>query len=61
MSTLSDMKKIREAVRDLDAITPGDEEANHGTADAILLRFVPTEVREAWERAEERDGGWWYA
>lgn len=50
-----------EAVAALDAIQPGDAEANHGEAESILLRVVPVEVAEAYGRAEDRDRGWWYA
>jgi hypothetical protein len=54
-------EKVARAVDGLDAIKPGGPEANHLKADAILLEFVPEEVRQAFDRAESRDGGWWWA
>ena len=59
MKTTQQMTKA-EAVRRLDALDGGDPEADHGDADAILLEFVPPEVRRAWTRARERVG-FWYA
>lgn len=50
-----------EAIARLDALTSGDPEANHQSADTILLRTVPQEVADAWLRAEDRDKEWWYA
>lgn len=46
------------AVAELDALTTGDPESAHGEADGVLLRFVPSEVREAWQRAHDRIGFW---
>ena len=53
--------KPEEAVVALDAIAAGDNEVAHGSADDILLAVAPPEVAEAWRRAEERVGGFWYA
>lgn len=50
-----------QAIAELDAIQAGDGEANHSRADGILLRTVPVEVEEAWQRAHDRDGEWWWA
>ena len=50
-----------EAVKRLDAIDGGDTETAHADADDILLAVVPPEVREAWNRANERAQGFWYA
>ena len=50
-----------EAVKALDEIQPGDPEESHGRADGILLASVPPEVAEAYHRAVEREGRWWYA
>ena len=49
-----------EAVRQLDELNY-DPESGHQAADDILLRTVPAEVAEAWDRAAARCGGWWYA
>ena len=50
-----------EAVRKLDALE-GDQEAAHGDADDILLRYLKhhdaKEIADAWERACERVGFW---
>ena len=54
-------EKIADAVARLDALEPGDAEVNHGRAEAIVMEFVPKEVRRAYARAEDRDGGWWFA
>ena len=49
-----------EAIQALDAIDD-DPETAHRDADIILLSFVPSEVREAYERTQTRSKGWWYA
>jgi hypothetical protein len=51
----------REAVRALQAIDPGDQEAAHDEADKILLAAVPPSVRAAYQDLVERSGGFWYA
>ena len=51
---------IEEAVAKLDALEKYDAESAHIAADDVLLLMVPPEVREAWERAQERIG-FWYA
>lgn len=45
----------------LDAIEPGDPEAAHGAADAILLDAMTPAIRDAYDRLVERVGAWWYA
>lgn len=50
-----------EAVQALDALPGRDAEGEHGTAENILLAFVPAEVRDAYQRAAARAGGYWYA
>jgi hypothetical protein len=55
---------VEEAVAKLDALeTPGhrDSEGSHSEADDILLAVVPVEVREAYERVQDRADGWWFA
>lgn len=49
-----------EAIAALDAIN-GDPETMHVKADEVLLKFVPPAIREAYERAVERSGDWWFA
>ena len=60
---MSERKRMtpEEAVAALDAIKPGDPESSHTAADGILLAVVPPEVADAFDRAEARDGGWWWA
>ena len=53
-------EEIAEAIEELDALD-GDQESAHGKADDILLNLVPSEVAEAWCRARDRVGGFWYA
>jgi hypothetical protein len=50
-----------EVVAALDAIEPGDKECAHGDADDLLVIAAPPAVREAYIRAYERLGGFWYA
>lgn len=47
-----------EAVAALDAMSVADPEAAHGEADEILLKLVPDEVREAYQRLVAR-APWW--
>ena len=62
MSEVTETLTTEQAVEALDAITAGDPEASHGRADDVLLLCVPAEVREAYDRLVEREGGrWWYA
>lgn len=51
----------KQAVEALDALTGGDVEVDHYKADAILLEYVPENVRLAYERVQERAADWWYA
>jgi len=51
---------VLDAVERLDALTDADTEAAHIDADAVLLEFVPDEVKSAYIRARER-AGFWYA
>lgn len=51
----------QEAVRRLDALTGADPEADHSAADDILSAFAPREVQAAYDAAESRANGWWYA
>lgn len=57
--------KTERAVAALDALTGEDPESDHNAADWVLLRMVPPEVREAYERlAGSRGDGtgrasWW--
>jgi|LGOV01.1.fsa_nt_gb hypothetical protein len=53
----SEKQMITEAVSDLKELQKSlDPEAAHSDADKILLRFVPQEVREEWEKIDK-----WYA
>ena len=52
---------IEDAVAALDAINTADPEEAHCDADRVLLEFVPVEVQEAYARAVQRAGDWWYA
>lgn len=52
------MTRIQRAVADLDEINAGDPEVAHSQADAVLLRFVPEAIREAYGRVQER-ADWW--
>lgn len=38
-----------------------DQEEAHGKADDLLLEYVPETVKEAYEAACSRVGGFWYA
>ena len=59
---MSDALTPEQAIEALDAIRPGDPEHSHIEADEVLLRCVPVEVREAYDRLVEREGGrWWFA
>ena len=49
-----------EAIAALDRLST-DSEVAHSAADDILVSVVPPKVREAYERAKDRCGGWWYA
>ena len=51
----------KEAIAALDALKGDDPEGDHCEADEILLAVVPPTVKQAYERAEFRAGGWWYA
>jgi hypothetical protein len=52
---------IDEAVEKLDSLSKhGDTESDHGFADDILLKFVPQEIADAYNRARDRVG-FWYA
>ena len=51
----------QEAVRKLDALTGADPERDHLDADDILYAFAPREVKDAYDAAETRANGWWYA
>lgn len=54
------MGRKRQIVAALDAIN-SDQEIAHCEADALLYKAAPIEVREAYDRALERTGPWWYA
>lgn len=56
-----DSMNDEEAIAALDAIKPGDPEGAHSDADDALLALVSDAVRDAWIRARERVGGFWYA
>jgi hypothetical protein len=53
------------AVAALDALTGGDTEVDHANADDLLITFLRDidhgAVADAWEKASDRAGGWWYA
>lgn len=53
-------KKEKEAISMLDKLN-SDPETAHYAADEIVLAVVSQEVKDAYERAVERAGGWWYA
>lgn len=46
------------AIAALDTIDPSDPEAAHGEADAILLAYVPTELRDAYNRLVAATAFW---
>lgn len=54
-----------EAIHRLDDIAAGDTERSHIKADEILLNFLRdngfAKVADAYERVENREGGFWYA
>jgi hypothetical protein len=54
-----------EAVEALKALDTWDRESVHCEADDILLKFLEAngfgDVAEAWNAADERCGGFWYA
>ena len=50
---------VLDAVERLDALTDADTEVAHIEADAVLLEFVPDEVKSAFIRARERAGFWY--
>ncbi len=54
-----------EAIEKLNAIDHGDIESSHIEADSILLGFLRdngfADVAAAWESAEKRCDGFWYA
>ena len=53
----SEKQMIIKAVADLKELQKSlDPEGAHSDADDILLRFVPQEVKEAWEKVDK-----WYA
>lgn len=51
-------EEMKKAVADLDAIDGGDAEGAHAEADEVLLRMVPRQVRQAYERLRERSARW---
>lgn len=56
-----DQEKINDAVRKLNAINGQDKEVEHSDADTIIVEFLPEEIRQAYQNAQQRSGGWWYA
>lgn len=48
----------REAVEQLNALDSGDGEEMHAEADKILLAYVPEQVRQAYERVQDRANFW---
>ena len=53
----SEKQMIIKAVSDLKELQkPGDIEIAHSEADKILLRFVPQEVKDEWDKVKK-----WYA
>jgi len=59
-----DMTK-KDVIEKLDAIEDGDTEMAHQEADSLILQFLRAnglfDVAAAWDRVEERCGGFWYA
>jgi len=51
----------RDAIRELDALDPGDKEGTHTAADAIVVAVAHSAVQAAYHRAATRTGPWWYA
>lgn len=54
-------RKICEAVKQIDAMTGGDPEADHSNADNILLDWAPKAVQDAYARLVDRCSWWAYA
>ena len=57
-SACQDQVGTAKLVRELDAMTGEDPEAEHGRADEILLAAAPADVAGAYRRAAERSP-WW--
>lgn len=52
----------QEVIQALNEIKEGsDQEQAHGEADELILKFAPPAVRDAYEAACLRVGGFWYA
>jgi hypothetical protein len=54
----NETERTRLAVEALDAIDAGDPEAAHSEADAILLAYVPDDIRDAYDRLVARAHFW---
>lgn len=57
--------ELRQIIEQLDALPGDDTEAEHGTADELILVAMAllggADVADAYERAKKRAGGYWYA
>ena len=50
--------KTKQAIELLNAISGDDPEADHSSAEAILLKCVHPEIRDAYESLKQR-AAWW--
>lgn len=48
----------REAIQQLNALSGGDPDGDHGQADKILLAYVPPDMAAAYDRLVDR-AAWW--
>lgn len=53
-----DEAAIIRAVAVLDGLTGHDPEADHGTADDVMMDLLPDQIQEARQRLMDRCG-WW--
>lgn len=55
-------RNFEEVVIDiLNSLDGSDPEQDHIVAEGLLYDLAPNAVREAYEKAQERAGGWWWA